>query len=85
MSDDSSFTLVIQTEDANILAIETSFIDNIGVVEIERFDIPSVNIYTGIGTLSIADIPDIPVSKITGLDDYLDAFAETINVDGGDP
>lgn len=70
----SDFTVVIENDQPDILVLETSFINDIGVVEIEKYDIPSVNIYTGLASLTVSDIPDIPVSKIIGLDDYLDQY-----------
>jgi len=79
MSDE--YILVIETEDPNMLTIESSYVDDIGVLEIEIENAPSVNVLTGVGTITLSDIPDIPVSKIIGLDDYLD----TIDIDGGSP
>ena len=73
MSD--NYTVVIENIDPNIITIESSYIDNIGVVEIERFERPSVNIITGISSIQVSDLPDIPVDKIIGLDDYLDNYA----------
>jgi len=69
-----SFSIVIENNEPNIISLETSFIDNVGVIEIERFGAPSVNIIMGLSPISISDIPDIPVSKIIGLDDYLDGY-----------
>ena len=83
MSDE--YILVIETEDPNMLTIESSYVDDIGVLEIEIENTPSVNILTGVGTITLSDIPDIPVSKIIGLDDYLDGYIDTIDVDGGSP
>jgi hypothetical protein len=80
----SEFTIVVDSVEANIISIETSFIDNIGVVEIERFSSPSVNILGSSAIIGINDLPDIPFSKITGdidvsrvsnLDDYLDSYS----------
>lgn len=68
------FTVIIENNDSNIIIIESSYIDNIGVVEIERFGTPSVNILTGLSPVTLSDLPDIPVSKLVGLDDYLDAY-----------
>lgn len=71
---DTDFTIIIENSDPDILLLETSFINDIGVVEIEKYDIPSVNIYTGISALTLSDIPDIPVEKIIGLDSYIDNY-----------
>lgn len=71
---DGDFNIIIEDIAPEILLLETSFINNIGVIEIEKYDIPSVNIYTGSSSISVGDLPDIPVSKITGLDDYLDNY-----------
>lgn len=70
----SDFTIVIENDQPDILLLETSFINDMGVIEIEKYDIPSVNIYTGLTNLNVSDIPDIPVSKIIGSDDYLDRY-----------
>ncbi len=79
----SEFTIVIENIEPNIISLETSYIDNIGVVEIERFGSPSVNIIDGYGIIGLEDLPDIPMSKITGnlsvfridgLDTYLDDY-----------
>jgi hypothetical protein len=68
------FIISIENTEPNIIALETSFIDNVGVIEIERFGTPSVNIIMGLSPISVSDLPDIPVSKIIGLDDYLDSY-----------
>jgi hypothetical protein len=80
----SDFTVNIENTPPNIISIETSFLDNIGVVEIERFAAPSVNILSRSSIININDLPDIPFSKITGnidvarisnLDDYLNSYS----------
>lgn len=68
------FTIIIENNDANIIVVESSYIDNVGVIEIERFGSPSVNILTGLSPVSLSDLPDIPISKLVGLDDYLDSY-----------
>lgn len=68
------FTIVIEDIGPNIIVVESSYIDSVGVVEIERFGAPSVNILTGLSPVTLSDLPDIPVSKLVGLDDYLDAY-----------
>lgn len=70
----SDFTIIIEDNKPDILLLETSFINDIGVVEIERYDIPSVNIYTGLTALTASDLPDIPVDKIIGLDTYIENY-----------
>jgi len=70
----NEFTIIIDDIDPNIIVIENSYIESIGVVEIERFGTPSVNILTGFSPVTLSDLPDIPVSKIVGLDDYLDNY-----------
>ncbi len=79
----SEFTIVIENIEPNIISLETSYIDNIGVVEIERFGYNSVNILSDKSTIAISDLPDIPMSKITGnlsvfrisgLNTYLDDY-----------
>jgi len=71
---DDDFTIIIEDIEPDILLLETSFINDIGVLEIEKYDIPSVNIYTGFSALTASDLPNIPVDKIIGLDDYLDNY-----------
>lgn len=79
----SDFTITIDNIEPNILVIETSFIDTVGVVEIERFGTPSVNIIKQSNIINVSDLPDIPfdkivgninVARIEGLDDYLDHY-----------
>lgn len=70
----TDFTIVVENSQPDILLLETSFINDIGIVEIERYDIPSVNIYTGFSSLTLSDLPDIPVDKIIGLDSYIDNY-----------
>jgi hypothetical protein len=81
MSDE--FIVTIEDGSTHILSIDTSFIDNLGLVEIERYESPTVNILTSFQTITINDLPDIPSSKISGnfdvsridnLDDYLDHY-----------
>jgi hypothetical protein len=80
----NEFIVVVENTEANIISIETSFIDDIGVVEIERFPSPSVNILSRSSIIGVNDLPDIPFSKITGnidvarisnLDDYLNSYS----------
>lgn len=68
------FIISIENNEPNIISLETSFIDNVGVIEIERFAAPSVNIITGLSPISVSDLPNIPVSKILDLDEYLDNY-----------
>jgi len=79
----NDFIVVVETPDPNIISIETGFIDNIGVVEIERQVTPSVNILGPNTVINISDLPEIPFSKITGsldvsrvsgLDNYLNHY-----------
>ena len=80
----SDFTVVIDNIEPNIISIETSFIDNLGIIEIERYPAPSVTILSSSSIINVSDLPDIPFSKITGnipvnringLDDYLDHYS----------
>ena len=67
----------------NIISLETRHINNIGVVEIERFGYNIINILSDKSIISVSELPDIPMSKITdnlsvaridGLDTYLDDY-----------
>ena len=80
----SDFIIEIENTQPNIISVETSFLENIGVVVIERFSSPSVNILNRSAIIGVNDLPDIPFSKITGnldisrisgLDDYLDHYS----------
>jgi len=80
----NDFTVVVENIEPNIISIETSFLDNIGIIEIERFAAPSVNIVSSSSIIGVSDLPDIPFSKIIGnidvsridnLDNYLDEYA----------
>lgn len=86
----TEFNIIVENLEPNILTIETSIIENIGVVEIEKFSTPSVNILQSSAIINVSDLPDIPFSKIIGsldvyridgLDDYLDGY----NFDCGTP
>ena len=79
----NDFIVVVETPDSHIISIETGFIDNIGVVEIERQLSPSVNILGPNTIININDLPEIPFSKVTGtlnvsrlsgLDNYLNHY-----------
>jgi len=80
----NDFTVVVENIEPNIISIETSFLDNLGIVEIERYPAPGVNILSRNAIINVSDLPDIPFSKITGnlhvsridnLDNYLDEYA----------
>jgi len=62
----NEFIVIVENTEPNIISVETSFIDTVGVVEIERFSSPSVNILSGGAIIGVGDLPDIPFSKITG-------------------
>jgi len=86
----SEFTIVIENIEPNIISLETSYIDNIGVVEIERFGYNSVNILSDKSNIAISDLPDIPMSKITGnlsvfRIDGLDTYLDDYDFDCGSP
>ena len=81
---DNIFNVVVENLEANRLFIETSYVDNIGIIEIERFSSPSLEIFNQSSIIKVDDLPDIPFSKITGnidvtrisnLDNYLDSYS----------
>lgn len=79
----SDFILEILESSVNILEIETSFGSIVNNIEIERFDSFNIEIVNTEKVLA-SDLPDdIPMSKIVGnlhvsriegLDDYLDNY-----------
>lgn len=78
----SDFILEILEPSVNILEIETSFGTIVNNIEIERFGDFNIEIVNTEKVL-VSDLPDIPMSKITGnldvariegLDDYLDNY-----------
>ena len=86
----SDFTVNVEITPPNIISIETSFLDYIGVVEIERFAAPSVNILSRSSIINVSDLPDIPFSKITGnIDvsriDNLGVYLDSYSFDCGTP
>ncbi len=86
----SEFIVVIENIEPNIISLETIYIDNIGVVEIENFGYNSVNIISDRDIISVSDLPDIPMSKITGnlsvaRIDGLDAYLDDYEFDCGSP
>lgn len=62
----SDFIVVVETQNPNIISIETSFVDSLGVIEIERQNTPSVNILGPNTIINANDLPEIPFSKVTG-------------------
>jgi hypothetical protein len=86
----SDFIVEILDTETNIIEIETSYVDNINNIEIERYEIYNVDV---INTEKIlpSDLPDtypmnkiignLSVDRISGLDDYLDSY----NFDCGTP
>jgi hypothetical protein len=86
----NDFIVVIETPDSNIISIETGFIDNIGVVEIERQLSPSVNILGPNTVVNVSDLLEIPFSRVTGTLDVsrlsgLDNYLNHYNFDCGTP
>jgi hypothetical protein len=80
----NTFNVIVENLEPNKLFVETSHIDNIGIVEIERFSSPSLEIFNQSSIIKADDLPDIPFSKITGnidvarisnLDNYLDSYS----------
>ena len=80
----NDFTVVVENTQPNIISIETSFLDTVGVVEIERFSSAGVSILSRSAIIGVGDLPDIPfskiignldVSRISGLDNYLDHYS----------
>jgi hypothetical protein len=79
----SNFILEIVDPQINLLEIETSFIDNVNNIEIERSESFNIELINTEKILA-SDLPDnIPMSKITGnldvarisgLDNYLDNY-----------
>lgn len=79
----SDFTVVVENLEPNTVTIETSFVDSLKVVEIER-SVGSVNIINQSNIIDVGDLPEIPFTKITGnvpvnrisgLDYYLDHYS----------
>jgi hypothetical protein len=79
----NKFVVEIIEPKINILEVETSFVDIVSNIEIERFDNINLQIVNTEKVLA-SDLPDdIPMSKIVGnlnvsriegLDDYLDSY-----------
>lgn len=79
----SNFIIDIIDSQTNIIEIETSFVDNINNIEIERYETYNLEI---INTEKIlpSDFPDtypmskiignLPLNRITGLDNYLNSY-----------
>jgi hypothetical protein len=73
---------IVDTEN-NIIEIETSYVDNINNIEIERYEIYNVDVINTEKIL-LSDLPDsypmnkiignLSVYRISGLADYLDSY-----------
>jgi len=86
----NDFIVIVENNEPNTISIETSFLDNIDTIEIERFSAPSVNILSASTIINVSDLPDIPFSKITGNLDVsrisnLDAYLNSYTFDCGTP
>lgn len=80
----TDYSVVVENIEPYSLSIETSFVENIGILEIERTALASINILGPLAIINVGDLPDIPFNKITGnidvarisnLDDYLDNYS----------
>jgi hypothetical protein len=79
----SDFIVEIVDTETNIVEIETSYIDNINSVEIERYEIYNIDVINTEKIL-LSDLPDsypmnkiigdLSVYRISGLADYLDSY-----------
>ena len=79
----SEFIVEITDTDTNIIEIETSFVDNVNNIDIERYEIYNVDV---INTEKIlpSDLPDrypmnkiigdLSVYRISGLSNYLNQY-----------
>jgi hypothetical protein len=84
----SEFIIEILDPQTNIIEIETSFIENLNNVEIERYETFNLEIVNTEKILA-SDLPDnipmskiignLDVSRIDGLDEYITDFAQ-VNV-----
>jgi hypothetical protein len=79
----SEFIVEITDTDTNIIEIETSFLDNVNNIDIERYEIYSVDILNTEKILP-GDLPDtypmnkiigdLSVYRISGLSNYLNQY-----------
>jgi hypothetical protein len=79
----SDFIVEIIDTETNIIEIETSYVDNINNIEIERYEIYNVDVINTEKIL-LSDLPDsypmnkiigdLSVYRISGLADYLDSY-----------
>jgi hypothetical protein len=79
----SDFTIEITDVQSNIIQIETSFVENINNIEIERYESYNVEVVNTEKILP-SDFPDtypidkiignLPVSRVSGLNDYLNHY-----------
>ena len=79
----SDFIVEIADTETNIVEIETSYIDNINNIEIERYEIYNVDVINT-ERIFLSDLPDsypmnkiigdLSVYRISGLSDYLDFY-----------
>lgn len=79
----SDFIVEIVDTENNIIEIETSYVDNINNIEIERYEVYNVDVINTEKIL-LSDLPDsypmnkiignLSVYRISGLADYLDSY-----------
>lgn len=69
-----NYNVEVAHKNPDTVVVQTSITENNGSVEVVRTSSPSVIISTVSPTIKVSDLPSIPLSKLIGLDDYLDSY-----------
>ena len=69
-----NYNVEVAHKNPDTVVVQTSITKDHGSVEVVRTSSPSVIISTVSPTIKVSDLPNIPLSKLIGLDDYLDSY-----------
>lgn len=69
-----NYNVAVEHKNPDTVVVQTSITENNDFAEIVRTSSPSVIISTVSPTIKVSDLPNIPLSKLIGLDDYLDSY-----------
>lgn len=93
----NDYTVTVDLEYSS-LTIESGKIDDINVVEIDRYGNPQINVASQYPASSLLDLPvgypientigDLPYTRVSGLSTFIQSFIpaqSSIVIDGGSP
>jgi hypothetical protein len=77
----NDFIVITENTAPNIISIETSSLESIGIVEIERHSSPSINILGPSAIINVSDLPNFDHTKITDFNSAVSGLLpQSVNV-----